>query len=167
MLSACVRCWVVGLLFARRSGTLLVTGGRMLVALLIVVLGAAHASGQERVIYSQGFESSNGGFTTDVGNATDWQWGTPTVGPGGAHSGTKAWGNGLTQNAGVGTSSITSPAIPIPALQPGQVARVTFWLWVNVNMQFARGRFLTSSDGSTFNLVAEFFRDMEIGRAHV
>jgi hypothetical protein len=160
MLSACVRCWVVGLLFARRSGTLLVTGGRMLVALLIVVLGAAHASGQERVIYSQGFESSNGGFTTDVGNATLWGWGTPTVGPGGAHSGTKAWGNGLTQNAGAGTSSITSPAIPIPALQPGQVARVTFWLWINISMYPDRGRFLTSSDGSTFNLNAEFFMDM-------
>lgn len=130
----------------------------LVVLALLAWLAGVPVAAQERVIYSEGFEEGIGSYTTSVGNGAQWQWGTPTAGPGAAHSGTKVWGTGLTTSM-VGTGSITSSAIALPALQPGQVARVTFWAWINVSM-FDRGRFLTSSDGSTFKLNAELFMDM-------
>ena len=49
-----------------------------------------HAS--EAVVYSEGFENSNGGYTT-AGILNQWQWGTPTNpnGPGRANSGIRCW----------------------------------------------------------------------------
>jgi len=45
------------------------------------------------VIYFTDLEIDNGGFT--AGGTSTWQWGTPTSGPGSAHSGSKCWGTTL------------------------------------------------------------------------
>jgi len=44
-------------------------------------------------VYHQDFEASDGGYQVD--GYSSWEWGTPTSGPGSAHSGAKAWATGL------------------------------------------------------------------------
>ncbi len=119
----------------------------------------------EKVIYSEGFESSDGNYTpvTPAGSTSpQWQWGTPTqAGPSGAHSGKKCWGTNLSGNMPIGAEGyLVSPAIKFRALSSGQVARVRFYAYIDVYAMHSRGAFSVSTDGRTWVTLAELFGDM-------
>jgi hypothetical protein len=124
----------------------------------------------EQVIYATGFEENNGQYTVDdAGNPVQWQWGAPdTAKPGGpatANSGQKCWGTNLTaQVVGQKTGTITSPDINIPALASGQVARVRFYAYIDVDNMYGRGRLLISDDGKqTWTAIGTLFEKMSGG----
>lgn len=133
-----------------------------LMLLLILPLNLVQkAKASETVVYSQGFESSDGGYT-HTGTPDEWQWGTPTN-PSGttAHSGTKCWATDLTSNPPADTSCyLTSPAITLPSITATQRLRVNFWAWIDVYFMSPRGDFSVSSDGTSWVTIAEL-RDNE------
>jgi hypothetical protein len=124
---------------------------------------------QEKIIYSEGFESSNGGYTKIVepvdpnySNFGDvnWEWGTSTwVAP---HSGIKCWGTNFSSEMPSGTGSIVSPAISLASVTSNQYARVSFWANFDISMS-GRARFYVSSDGDNWTKLSEFFMDMNGG----
>ncbi len=113
------------------------------------------------IVYSQGFETTNGSYTHS-GSNDQWQWGTPTSGPGSAHQGSKCWATNLVGNVPMGSNSyLTSPAIPIPALGPNEIARVRFFGWIQIDEMFDRGEFQVSSNNVDWQTIAEFFYLMQ------
>src|SRR5512135_2624980 len=134
-----------------------------LVALVLVAFTTGAAA--DVVIYSQGFEAGNGSYA--VAGAALWEWGTPTnVGPPAAHSGLSCWGtnlSGTVPQAASRTGSITSPAIPVPAVTANQTVRASFWLWSHLGDMYDRGEFQTSSDGTSFTKVIKFYEQMAGG----
>jgi bacillopeptidase F len=144
-----------------RALTLLLVGG--VVSTFLTVSPAT----AETIVYSQGFESDNGGFT-HTGTQDQWEWGTPdptfTAGPGAAHAGAKCWGTDLDAHVPYNSDSyLTSPAIALPALGANEVARVRFFAWIAVDEMHDRGEFQVSSDGSTWETKAELFHVMLSG----
>lgn len=118
--------------------------------------------GQERIIYSNGFENNNGSFTVD-GNML-WQWGTPTTLSGVTvpvtNSGAKCWKTNLTGYSPTGeTGSITSAAIALPTLTTNQVVKVRFSSYINIDLT-QKGQFLVSPDGITWRLLGQYFETM-------
>ena len=113
--------------------------------------------GQEVVVYSEGFESANGGYT--VTGTTSWEWGTPTVvGPSSAHSGSKCWGTDLDSGInGAKEGFLTSSAIALPSLTASQVARVSFYCYMDIPAMQNKGEFLVSSDGLTWQSLVSFY----------
>ncbi len=72
-----------------------------------------------------------GGFYTGGGTCTpQWEWGVPTSGPGGAHSGTRLWATNL---EGDYSSSqdvwITSPAIDLSSAGTATI-ELSWWQWI-------------------------------------
>ena len=66
-------------------------------------------------VLSSDFEANNGGFV-GAGTSSSWAWGTPTTGPGSAHSGTRVWATNLTGNYNLNeNSTLTSPTIDLSA----------------------------------------------------
>jgi len=115
------------------------------------------------IAYSEGFESDDGGYT-HTGTLDQWQWGTPTSGPGSAHSGSKCWATNLTGDVTryvMSNSYLTSPAISIRALDANEIARVRFYGWIQIDEMFDRGEFQVSPDGTTWETKAEFFYIMQ------
>ncbi|UCE19258.1 MAG: hypothetical protein JSV84_02600, partial [Gemmatimonadota bacterium] len=133
------------------------------VLLLLTLAFSASVYAQGTVIYSEDFESDDGGYTHAGATVDEWEWGTPTLltGPS-AHSGVNVWGTDLADSADDNHDGLlTSPAIPIPVLGPNQVARVRFFAWINVNSFWQdRGEFQVSSDGVNFKVLAELFWTM-------
>ena len=124
------------------------------------------AFGSESVIYSEGFEDGNGGYTAD-GNVL-WEWGAPAKpsGPAAANSGSKCWGTIPTSSvAGTLEGNIYSPSITIPALTAGQLARVRFHAYVDINYEkYGEGDFYISADGmQTWRLLGRFYEKMSGG----
>jgi hypothetical protein len=66
-------------------------------------------------------EANDGGFLA----SGDWEWGSPTAGPGGAHSGVNCWGTSLDNYP---TPSTTSD-LDIPIQITGANASFTFYQW--------------------------------------
>jgi hypothetical protein len=132
-----------------------------LVALALLIFATAAAA--DVVIYSQGFEADNGSWVAT--GAAQWQWGTPTnVGPPSAHSGLSCWGTNLSGNIAASvTGSVTSPAIPVPAVGASDTVRVSFWLWSDLGNMYDRGEFQTSSDGTNWTKVIKFYEKMATG----
>lgn len=104
--------------------------------------------------YRFDFEASAGGFT--VASGQDWQWGHPTSGPNGAHSGQNAWATNL---AGTyrdnSNSGLDSPPI---VLRNATSATLTFWHWYR--MEYSDGTFwdggnvkLSTDNGATFQVI--------------
>lgn len=89
-------------------------------------------------IWSDDFESGSDGWTV-IDNSfgaspTVWEWGTPSNGPGAAHSGTEAFGTGLnTDYAQYTDTSLRSPIIDLTGVT-NQV-RLEFWQYVNVDQE--------------------------------
>ncbi len=78
---------------------------------LIALLGSAPLTAAETVVYSEGFETSDGGYT-HTGALEQWQWGSPdySLGPATAHQGMKVWGTNLTGDVPRNSDSyLTSP----------------------------------------------------------
>ncbi|MFZ1552287.1 MAG: carboxypeptidase regulatory-like domain-containing protein [Anaerolineae bacterium] len=82
-------------------------------------------------VYTQNFETNDGGFIkTSVRGASSWAWGTPTNGPGRAHSGSKVWATSLAGNyTDREDGFIVSPPLDLSSLA-GRSARITWWQWL-------------------------------------
>ncbi|MCP4632614.1 MAG: T9SS type A sorting domain-containing protein [candidate division Zixibacteria bacterium] len=91
-------------------------------------------------VYTEDFEADDGFFTGD----NDWQWGSPTSGPNGAHSGINAWGTILDGNYTVGPllSTLISPPIGL-----GANASLVFYHWYDVETNYDGGNVKISTDG--------------------
>ena len=96
------------------------------------------------------FENDNGGYTPSGGV---WEWGTPTSGPGGAHSGTKLWATILAGNyPNNANATLDLPAITVGADRPYSV--FSFWHWYNMENEFDGGNVKISTDGgATFQIL--------------
>jgi PKD repeat protein len=117
----------------------------------------------EAVVYSEGFENNNGGYTT-AGISKQWQWGTPTNpnGTGSAHSGTKCWATNLTGDVPHNSASyLTSPQIILPSTASNQVLRVRFYAWIAIDEVWDKGEFQVSSDGTSFVILVDLFHTMQ------
>lgn len=141
-----------------RSRVLLVGLIALAIAMAIVLPALA-----ETVVYSEGFEGSNGAYTHS-GTQDQWAWGAPAYakGPASAHQGVNCWGTNLTGDVPRNSDSyLTSPAIAIPTLAPGQIARVRFFAWIAVDEMYDRGEFQVSTNGSTWETKGELFHTMQ------
>ena len=123
--------------------------------------------GGETVVYSEGFETGNGGYT-HFGTSDVWEWGAPSpsfsAGPGAAHSGDKCWGTDLDDTVPFNsTGYLTSPGIYLPPLGLNQVARVRFFAWIAVDYMFDRGEFQISRNGVDWQTEAELLCVMRGG----
>ncbi|MCP5558796.1 MAG: immunoglobulin domain-containing protein [Verrucomicrobiaceae bacterium] len=77
----------------------------------------------------QDFESGDGGFVVG-GTASSWTHGTPTSGPGSAHSAANAWGTNLSGLYNPSeSSSLTSPSYDLSGAT-GQVIVVSWWQFI-------------------------------------
>jgi hypothetical protein len=81
-----------------RKMAVVITLIALMLLLLLPVNLVQKVKASETVVYSDGFESSDGGYT-HTGTPDAWEWGTPTN-PSGttAHAGTKCWATGLSSN---------------------------------------------------------------------
>jgi hypothetical protein len=131
--------------------------------MLMLATTAAGAYGSpSHVLYSQDFESSDGGFVSD-GGPVNWGRGASTYsgGPSAAHSGTNLWGTGLTTGAPArGYGSIVSAPIALPAVGAGERLKVSFWAYCNY-VDRSRGTFSVSADGTTWTQSTEFMSNMQ------
>lgn len=136
--------------------------GKILSLLLLVTASGARA--QETIVYSEGFEENDGGFTLQYGTTAGWEWGSPTgsVGPGKANGGSKCWGtvlNGALPRPSEG--SIISPPIALPTIASNQVLRVRFWAFVSIDGMYDRAEFLVSKDGSSWQSLMQMYQAMD------
>jgi hypothetical protein len=125
------------------------------------------AKATETVVFSEGFESSNGSFS-HTGSFDTWLWGTPSpnspYGPRAAHSGTKCWGTMIHDTVPANSNAyLISPKISLPALGANQVMRVRFFGWIAIDYMFDKGAFEVSPDGVNWENKAELFCTMQGG----
>ena len=91
------------------------------------------------------FEPDDGGFV-QTGNI--WEWGAPTSGPGGAHSGAKLWATILGGNYPASANAkLDIPPIALAASKP--YAILTFWHWYSNENNYDGGNVKVSTDGGT------------------
>jgi hypothetical protein len=89
-------------------------------------------------MYYEDFELNNGFFVGDG----DWQWGTPTSGPNGAHSGTKLWATNLAGNYNNNMlAHLLSPAFGL-----SDNAFLAVWLWYDTEANYDGFNFKISTD---------------------
>ena len=94
------------------------------------------------------FESDDGGY---VGTGL-WQWGSPTSGPGNAHSGVNVWATNLSGDYGTNANyTLDSPEIAIGSDEP----TLTFWHWYDTENSFDGGNVKISTDGGATWTVIE------------
>ena len=102
------------------------------------------------ILYDFELEST---FNNDSGN--DWQWGTPTFGPGSAHSGTKVWATNLSGNYRDLTESILET--PEISLSNKDSSKLTFWHWYSneysQDKYWDGGNVKISVDGNPYQLI--------------
>jgi hypothetical protein len=142
--------------------------GKSLIACLILmgIFALTAQLNAETVVYSQGFETDDGGYS-HTGILDSWQWGTPSPsflpGPA-AHSGLKCWGTNLMGEAPANSDAYaSSPPIALPSLSNNQVMRIRFFGWIAVDFMFDRGEFQISKDGNNWETKAELFCTMQGG----
>ena len=92
------------------------------------ILGVARA---ETIVWSDNFDDGNGNNRWYADNGV-WQIGTPTIGPGSAHSTPYCATTGLTANypAGANSRLIRIQSFTVPAAN--QFPRVRFWSWYSM-----------------------------------
>ena len=105
--------------------------------------------------YLKDFEANNGGYTAGGTPSTLWQWGVPTSGPGGAHSGTKLWATNL---AGAYPDSanayLTTGLIQLPSRPP---ITLSFWQWYDMESYYDGGNVkISTNNGSTWALLGSY-----------
>jgi cytoskeletal protein RodZ len=82
-------------------------------------------------LYYENFQASNGGYTLSGAAPAPWQWGQPTVWPGGCAEGTNCWGTNLTGNYNHNANeTLTSPLIDLSSVTPGTTL---FARWYQAN----------------------------------
>ena len=89
------------------------------------------------------FEDDDGEFAPTGGV---WEWGVPTSGPNGAHSGTKLWATILAGDyPNSANAKLDIPPITLAASQP--YATLTFWHWYLTESSYDGGNIKVSTDG--------------------
>ena len=98
--------------------------------------------------FSTNFDSDNGGFSA----SGSWQWGTPTSGPGSAHTNPYCWGTNLSGDYSNDVSwTLTSPNIDLSICSD---ATLTFWHYYDTEGYFDGGNVKISTDGgSSWNII--------------
>jgi hypothetical protein len=93
--------------------------------------------------YVWDFEADDGGFAAA---GPDWEWGEPTSGPGGGHSGTKVWATKLGGNYSASSNStLDLPALNVPS--GSTFAQLSLWHWYNMETNYDGGNIKISTDG--------------------
>ena len=102
--------------------------------------------------YAESFEASNGGYVSS-GTAV-WQWGTPTSGPGSAHSGTKLWATILSGNYPSSASAmLTSVSFSLPSVP----CQLSFWQWYDTESYYDGGNVKISiNNGTTWTILGSY-----------
>ncbi len=100
------------------------------------------------LLYSEDFEADNGSFAPG-GTNRSWEWGTPTRGPGSAHSGSNAWATDLDDDYNNNEdSTLTSPTINLSAAA-GEFIEVSWWQWLQTESGFDFASVEASNDGGS------------------
>ncbi|MBU1920417.1 immune inhibitor A, partial [bacterium] len=100
--------------------------------------------------YSDDFETDEGLWESD--NPDGWQWGSPSNGPGSAHSGTNCWGTLLDANYPAG--SCFSMILDLPLTVESPTASVEFWCWYDSELAYDGCNLKVSADGgNTWEIV--------------
>lgn len=149
----------------KRTRSFLFLLATALLSLLFVYSAWAQS---EQVIYSEGFENGNAGFTfLESSNPVIWMWGdaslTPAKGPGSCHTGSKCWGTNMGSSIPrYVDGSIVSPAIQLPAVGADQQLRIRFWAFVSLDGMYDRGQFFISRDRTTWTSLMQMYNNMEM-----
>ncbi|MEZ4513927.1 MAG: S8 family serine peptidase [Chloroflexota bacterium] len=97
-------------------------------------------------LYNTTFESDDGGFTVEGSNPS-WEWGTPTRGPGFAHSGSSAWATRLGENYNNNEASqLVSPIIDLSSAGD-QFLQLSWWQWMQTEIAADVASVDVSNDG--------------------
>lgn len=145
----------------------------LILALIVCSSVASHqAFAAEQVVYATGFEDNNGQYAVGVvASDVKWEWGAPntstkTAGPTTCNSGQKCWGTSMTELI-TGTGTLTSPTITVPALAPGQMARVSFFAYIDVPVMAASSGYadiyVSSDNQQTWKKLARLLEKMAGG----
>lgn len=79
-------------------------------------------------LYAEDFEASDGGYA--ISGLTSWEWGTPTRGPSGAHSGVNVWATNLENDYHNNEEgAITSPVIDLTGADSKPML-LSWWQWL-------------------------------------
>lgn len=99
------------------------------------------------IAFSKDFEGGKGGFNTS--GVTTWARGTPTSGPGSAHSGVRAWATNPAGNYNNNEDGyLISGLINLSAYAgTGQVPTLSWWQWFRSEATFDYGTLEVSKDG--------------------
>lgn len=126
----------------------------------------------EQVVYATGFEDNNGQYSVEVLTSdVKWEWGSPNVtskvkGPTACNSGQKCWGTSMAELV-TGTGTLTSPSITVPSLAQGQVARVSFYAYIDVPVMAASSGYadiyVSSDNKQTWKKLARLLEKMAGG----
>jgi hypothetical protein len=96
------------------------------------------------------FEADNGSYIHAAKNTDNWQWGAPTSGPMGAHSGSNVWATVL--NGPYPNNMWTLLMTPEFTVPSG--ATFNYWQWYQFESGWDGGNVKISTDGgTTFNLI--------------
>jgi subtilisin family serine protease len=108
------------------------------------------------------FEADDGGWVPMGGV---WEWGSPTSGPGDAHSGVNVWATDLDADHGNNmNATLDVPPITISASQP--YALFSFWHWYDFETRYDGGNVKVSIDGgATWTIVDPFSGYDDIARS--
>lgn len=102
--------------------------------------------------YSNDFETSIAGFT--MSGTSNWQWGTPTVGPKQAASGTKVLATNLAGTyAASSNMTLQMPPIDVPATGN---CYLQFKQWFESEKNYDKGFIKVSQDGTTWETVKTY-----------
>ena len=123
------------------------TGDVSLPVTLVADRASCNAPGYKgEFVYSEQFENSDGGFVSE-GTNSSWQYGVPTSGPRGAHSGEMLWATNLSGNYNNDEmSTLTSPDIDLSAYA-GKTPILTWWEWGNFESGYDYAEVYVSNDG--------------------
>ncbi|MBE3123139.1 MAG: choice-of-anchor J domain-containing protein [Thermoplasmata archaeon] len=99
---------------------------------------------------SEGFEGSDGGYVQGGTPAGTWAWGTPTSGPGSAHTGSKLWATVLGGTYPTNANVTLDKAVTLPS---GSISLI-FWHWYDTEASYDGGNVKISTDnGTTWTLL--------------
>jgi hypothetical protein len=96
--------------------------------------------------YVEDFEASNGGYTPDPASGA-WEWGTPSYGPGSAHSGVNVWATAL--SVGEYASSANWKLDSRPYYATADNPELRFWHWYDMESNYDGGNLKISTDGGS------------------